>query len=79
MYAAFLEAIKVTTSAISSALQNRPKGTWLATSARRFSSRSAVISVSTKPGAMTFEVIDRLPSSRAKDRAIPTSPDLLAE
>ena len=39
---------------------------------------SDVISVSTKPGATTLVVMERLPSSRASDLAIPTSPDLLA-
>src|SRR5436190_862142 len=35
------------------------------------SGSTSVISVSTNPGATTFAVIDRLPSSRATDRALP--------
>ncbi len=34
------------------------------------------MSVSTKPGATTFAVMPRLPSSRASERATPTSPAL---
>ena len=52
----------------------RPSGTEPEISPRRFSSSVAVISVSTKPGAITFAVMPRLPSSRANDRAIPTKP-----
>ena len=33
------------------------------------------MSVSMKPGATTLAVMPRLPSSRAIDRAMPTSPD----
>ncbi len=33
------------------------------------------MSVSTNPGATTLAVIDREPSSRAIDRAMPTRPD----
>ena len=36
------------------------------------------MSVSMKPGATTFAVIPRPPSSRPSERARPTSPDLLA-
>jgi hypothetical protein len=36
------------------------------------------MSVSMKPGAMTFAVMEREPSSRAIDRARPISPALLA-
>ncbi len=36
------------------------------------------MSVSTNPGATTLTVIDLLPSSRASDRASPTSPALEA-
>ena len=36
------------------------------------------MSVSTNPGATTFAVIEREPSSRAIERAMPTSPDLEA-
>ena len=39
---------------------------------------SAVMSVSTKPGATTLAVIPRDPSSRAVDRANPMSPALAA-
>ena len=39
---------------------------------------TSVMSVSTKPGATTLVVIDRLPSSRASERARPTRPDLQA-
>ena len=34
------------------------------------------MSVSTKPGATTLAVIEREPSSRASDRAMPTRPAL---
>ena len=34
------------------------------------------MSVSTKPGATTFAVMPRPPSSRASERAMPTSPAL---
>jgi hypothetical protein len=53
-------------------------GTLASTAARRASVISAVMSVSMKPGAMTFAVIDLLPSSRAIDRASPMRPALLA-
>ena len=36
------------------------------------------MSVSTKPGATTLVVIERLPSSRASERAMPTRPALEA-
>ena len=36
------------------------------------------MSVSTKPGATTLAVIDREPSSRAIERAMPTRPDFEA-
>ena len=36
------------------------------------------MSVSTYPGATTLAVIERLPSSRAIDRAMPIRPALLA-
>ena len=45
---------------------------------RRASASPAVMSVSMKPGAITFAVIDRLPSSRAIERASPIRPALLA-
>ena len=38
------------------------------------SARTAVMSLSTKPGAITLAVMPREPSSRARDRARPTSP-----
>ena len=77
-YAASSEPSHRTTAATSAVLANRPSGICPRYSACLSSGRTAVISVSTKPGATTFEVIDRLPSSRASERAIPTSPDLLA-
>ena len=79
MYAAFSEAIKDTTSAISVASENLPRGIDSAISCLRLSPNSAVISVSTNPGAITLAVMPRLPNSRANDRAMPISPDLLAE
>ena len=39
---------------------------------------TAVMSVSMKPGATTFAVIERDPSSRVSDRAMPTRPDFEA-
>ena len=63
-----------TTPAISSAVAILPSGTAAVSSARRFSPRSAVMSVATTPGATTLTVMPREPSSRASDRAKPTSP-----
>ena len=64
---------------ISSAVQKRCIGTAFAISSLRASVNSAVISVSTNPGAITFAVMPLLPSSRANDLAIPSKPALLAE
>jgi len=61
-----------------SGVANRPSGTPASTSARRRSGRSAVMSVCTKPGATTFAVMEREPSSRASERARPISPALAA-
>ena len=47
-------------------------------SALRASGSTSVISVSMKPGATTFAVMLRLPSSRVIERAMPTRPALLA-
>jgi hypothetical protein len=44
----------------------------------RSSGSTAVISVATNPGVITFEVMLRLPSSLASERANPTRPALLA-
>ena len=59
-------------------MEKTTSGIWARYSAFFSSGRTEVISVSTNPGATTLVVIDRLPSSRASDRAMPTSPALLA-
>ena len=55
-----------------------PAGMALRISALRASVSSVVMSVSMKPGATTFAVMLRVPSSRVIDRASPTRPALLA-
>ena len=59
-------------------MANRPAGIALRISALRASGSTAVMSVSMKPGATTFAVMLRLPSSRVIERAMPTRPALLA-
>jgi hypothetical protein len=56
----------------------RPSGTWPMMACCRSSGSAAVMSVATKPGATTFAVMLRDPSSRATERARPTKPALLA-
>src|SRR5690606_17209981 len=77
-YPAPSEPSHVTAEATSSGLAYRPSGTCETISARRSSGRALVMSVSTKPGATTLAVMPRDPSSRAIDRASPTSPALEA-
>ena len=74
MYAASSDAIQATTPATSSAVAKRPAGMLRLYSACVSSGRAAVMSVSMKPGATTFAVMPRAPSSRVIDRAMPTSP-----
>ena len=59
-------------------LANRPAGMALTYAALVSLGQAAVMSVSMKPGATTFAVMPRPPSSRVTDRAIPTRPALLA-
>ena len=79
MYDASSDAMNLTAAATSAGEAKRPAGMPARYSFRRSSGSSAVISVSTKPGATTLAVIPRPPSSREIDRANPTSADLLAE
>src|SRR3954451_20463851 len=77
-YDASSVARKAMTAATSSGVAVRPRGTAARISSLRASLRSAVMSVSTKPGATTLLVMPRLPSSRASEREKPTRPALLA-
>ena len=65
-------------AAMSSTVPIRPSGICSAYLPFRSSPSSAVMSVSMKPGATTLAVTPREPSSRASERARPTSPDLEA-
>ena len=64
----------MTTPATSSGVANRPAGMFRLYSAWVSSGSSAVMSVSMNPGATTFAVMPRPPSSRVSERAKPTSP-----
>ena len=77
-YPAGSDARKTAAAATSSTVPYRLAGTVARISAVRASVIWSVISVLMKPGARTFAVIDRLPSSRAIERASPISPALLA-
>ena len=79
MNAASEDAKNAIVPAISSGLASLPSGTAAVSASRRSSESAANMSVATGPGATTFAVIERLPSSRAIDRASPMSPDLEAE
>ena len=76
MLPAASEARKATTPATSSAEASRPSGTLLRISALVLSGSTAVMSVSTKPGATTLQVMFRDASSLASERARPTRPAL---
>ena len=75
-YAASGPARNATAPATSSAEAYRPSGTAPMIAALRSSVSTAVMSLSTNPGAITFAVMPREPSSRASDRARPTRPAL---
>ena len=74
MYAAASLARNSTTPATSPAAANLPSGTAASIAFLRSSGSTAVMSVSTNPGAITFAVMFREPSSRASDLARPTRP-----
>jgi hypothetical protein len=75
-YPASGPARKATAPATSSADAYRPSGTAPMICALRSGDRTAVMSLSTNPGATRLAVMLREPSSRASDLASPTRPDL---
>ena len=64
--------------ATSSGVAKRPRGTASVRVASRSGLRAKSMSVATGPGATTLAVIERLPNSRAIERARPTKPALEA-
>ncbi len=72
------EARNDTAAAMSSGWPNLPSGTWPLKFVRCASVSARVMSVSMNPGAMTFAVMLREPTSRASDLVKPMMPALAA-
>src|SRR5205085_11666628 len=75
-YAAASEHRKAMTSATSSGVPNRPRGTCAASAPRRSSDSASVMAVVIGPGSTALQVIDRDATSRATDRVSPMRPAL---